>query len=362
MPQRVLIIIGTKAQLIKMAPVMRSLQQHHIAFTYVYTGQHRITMSALEQQFDLPSPDFTLYQGPEVTRVWQVPTWFVTCLRHAWQLRQQLFGKPGSAYLVVHGDTFSTALGALFGLWFRQPVAHVEAGLRSNHVWQPFPEEVTRRLVSRLSSVHFCPGTWAARNLSHSPGEVVLLPANTLYDTLQLALQHQIQTPSVDASAYAVCSFHRFETLARPSQLRRALRLVFLAARQYRIICILHPATQVRLQQLGWWTWLQKVPNIMWQPRLTYFDFLQLIQGAQFVLTDGGSNQEECAYLGKPCLLLRKFTERPEGLGENVVLSDFSLHKTAEFLQDWPNLSRSPWHLSPSPSVIIARWFQEHLQ
>lgn len=360
MSKRLIIILGTKAQLIKLAPVLLELKRQKVKFTLVFTGQHQATMSAMQNQLSLPRPDFTLYTGADITKIWQVPGWFIITSINAWKYRHEIFGK--SSIVLVHGDTFSTLLGALIGRVFGHQVAHVEAGLRSFNIFHPFPEEITRIIVSRLSAIHFCAGKWACRNLKKAHGDLINTKINTLYDTLRLAtnLPHT-QNVNLPTEPFGLCSLHRFETIFRPATFRQAMRLVLLAARQHKILFVLHPPTYHQLKKLGWLDWLSQHPNLEFRPRYPYLEFIELERSAEFVITDGGSNQEECFYLGKPCLLLRQRTERQEGLDENVVLSKFKPKVVKKFLSNIESYQRPPVFINSSPSTIIVKELKKQL-
>lgn len=360
MSKRLIIILGTKAQLIKLAPVLLELKRQKVKFTLVFTGQHQATMSAMQDQLSLPKPHFTLYTGPDITKIWQVPGWFVITSINAWKYRQDIFGQ--SAIVLVHGDTFSTILGAILGKLLGHKVAHVEAGLRSFNIFHPFPEEITRIIVSRLCSIHFCAGKWACRNLDNFGGKIIDTKSNTLYDTLQLAIKlPRGQKLNIPTEPYGLCSLHRFETIFRPVVFRQAIKLVLMAARQRRILFILHPPTHHQLKKLGWLDWLSQHPNLEFRPRYPYLEFIELEKSAEFVITDGGSNQEECFYMGKPCLLLRHHTERQEGLNQNVVLSKFNEKVVSKFLADIDSFQRPPLSINSSPSRIIVKELKKQL-
>src|SRR5690606_34966491 len=131
------------AQMIKMAPVMVALTEAGIAYNYIATGQHRDTMEELHQNFNLKRPDIVLYDGPDVTGIFAMFLWMSRVLIRTLRDHSQIFGKDRNGVVLVHGDTFSTLLGAIMGKLARLKVAHVESGLRSFNWFNPFPEELT---------------------------------------------------------------------------------------------------------------------------------------------------------------------------------------------------------------------------
>lgn len=341
------VIIGTRAQLIKMAPVLRYFNQQKQAYQLVFTGQHSRSINETLNYFQLKNPDIILYSGPEVKRIWQAPIWFLLSLFKAWKLRRQLFFQPDGVVL-IHGDTFSTLLGAIIGKLGGQTVVHIEAGLRSFNYLQPFPEEMTRVLVSKLSDIHFCPNAQAVKNLSNAGGEKINIRKNTLLDSLRYYLLHNklsdknLVLKKTDTkprllkdNKYLVCSIHRFENIFIARRLIVLLKLLINLSSKYKILFILHPPTKARLIKLDLLQKLTSLPNFHFLERQDYPIFLRLVSSAEFVITDGGSNQEECSYLGVPCLLYRSATERPEGIGQNVVLSKYDSKIINKFLDNY---------------------------
>jgi UDP-N-acetylglucosamine 2-epimerase (non-hydrolysing) len=359
MKPRILILLGTKAQLIKMAPIIQRLQKQNVPFSLLFTGQHRETITELRENYSLRNFDFSFYNGVDISRPTQFFRWFWLVWKSAQAQKSQfLRTQPQEQILLVHGDTFSTLLGVILGKLWHVKVGHIEAGLRSHHWMQPFPEEIIRVLVSQLADIAFCPGDWACQNINNRSLKINT-QQNTLWDTVKQAMAHKPKFP-LPTKPYGIVSLHRFETLYHQKQLRQALRIILFANRKTPLYFIAHPATQHRLTKLGWWQVLQRLPNVHLIPRLDSVNFLHFINQAEFVLTDGGSNQEECSYLGIPTLLLRHTTERQEGLGENVYLSQFDLGRTKKFLGHVTDYRRNPLTKKISPSEVIVDWLKEN--
>ena len=348
------VVVGTKAQLIKMAPVMKRMDGEGAPYRFILTGQHRNTMDELQEGFGLKDPDATLYEGRDVTGVFQMTGWLALTLSQALTRKRRVFGRRKAGVVVVHGDTFSTLLGALMGRLAGLKVAHVESGLRSFDLSNPFPEEITRLLVFRLSDVYFCPGQWAVDNLRRYGGRKVDTGANTLYDALALALENLDRVRvEVPPTPYGLVSLHRFENIFRRERLVEICGLLEEAAEAIPLLFILHLPTLQQLRKFSLYERLERSPNIELRPRYDYFRFVKLLQGAELLITDGGSNQEEAYYLGKPTLLMRQATERREGLGENVVLSRYDARAVREFARGYRRFGRPPKTVEPSPSRVI---------
>ena len=160
-PSMIHIVLGTRAQLVKMAPVMARLRDRGEPYRLIHTGQHHASMDEMLVEFELKRPDVVLYSGPDVVSLPQMAFWGVRILFRCLTGRRVIFGDHRRGIVLVHGDTVSTLLGALMGRVAGLTVGHVESGLRSFRLFHPFPEEITRLLTFRLSHVLFCPGEWA---------------------------------------------------------------------------------------------------------------------------------------------------------------------------------------------------------
>lgn len=350
------IIIGTKAQLIKMAPIMRRLQERKIPYNYISTGQHKSTMSDIHADFGIREPDITLYEGSDVTSIISMLVFGVRLLWATMRKGSVIFKKDKAGIVLVHGDTFSTLVGALMGRMQKLKVGHVESGLRSFNLLAPFPEELIRILVFRFSSYFFCPGDWAIENLNNIRGVKVNTYANTLLDAFRCALSDSVKPSKpglIPNHSYAVVTLHRFENIRSLKAMKRLIDAVTMIADQQRLLFVLHAPTEIQLLRFGYYDQLRNHPNIEFRQRYGYFDFIRLMQKADFIVSDGGSNQEECFYLGKPLLILREVTERLEGLGENAVLSRFDSNIIHHFLINYKSLCRHQYAGEVSPSDII---------
>lgn len=347
------VLVGTRAQLIKMAPVLQEIERRGLALNLVFTGQHRVTMQALLDDFHIATRPRYLYEGAEVEGIVHMGTWFLRCL---WRLaRRQAFWFPAArkAVVVVHGDTVSTLLGAVAGKLAGIPVAHVEAGLRSFRWLHPFPEEITRLAVFRLADIAYCPGAWASTNLAGYRLRRVDCGHNTLRDAVQWALEGRAPAPQV-GEAYFVASIHRFENVFTRPRLAQILAILERLMARARCVFVLHPVTESRLRRFGLLEAFAANPRVELRPRMDYTAFVALLAQARFVVTDGGSNQEELSYLGIPTVLLRAATERQEGLGGTALVSNYDLAAIDAFLDAArPAQSASALRAEPSPSRVI---------
>lgn len=345
-----LVLVGTKAQFIKTAPILLEMDRRGVRYELVYTGQHSETFDVLETAFGTRGPDDLLVPSMEASTRSSFASWVVKYWLAVWR---RLKGWKGARAGLVHGDTASTLFGALALRLARVPVVHVEAGLRSSSLLDPFPEEIVRRWVSRLAYLHLAPDQVAVKNLAGAPGQVVDTGGNTLKDSLRMATERLSSRP--EGQAYAVASMHRSENLGRRQDLDLLLEEIIGAAAVLNIVFVLHPATREKIKATGWLERLQVVPGLELRERMSYPEFVQLLVGSCFLLTDGGSNQEEAAMLGLPTLLLRRNTERPDGLGDGIVLSRLDRDVIRDFVRA---KSAQRWRMkvvdggSPSEAVV----------
>lgn len=313
-----IVLVGTKAQFIKTAPILWNLDRAGIEYRLVYTGQHSETFSELERAFGLRSADVNLVPSNEADSARGLLVWLMKVCAALLQ-RGGAAQWRGASWGMVHGDTLSALVGALALRLIGVPVVHVEAGLRSPKLWSPFPEEIVRRLVSRLASLHCCPDQTAASNIRRG-ADVIVTSGNTIRDALEMALLAQPEQVAFGGGgSYAVVSMHRAETLTNRFAFDFAMEQIASVAKMIRVRFVLHPATRRCLEKTEWGKRLRACPEIELLERVDYPTFVGWLLNARFLLTDGGSNQEEAALLGLPTLLLRKETERADGIESGIV-------------------------------------------
>jgi UDP-N-acetylglucosamine 2-epimerase (non-hydrolysing) len=355
-------IVGTRAQLFKLAPVMLACDAKGLAWRWVYTAQHRETIEQTVETFSLPEPDHVVVSwATEASSVGRMSRWLLRMLGSLPRSRKILANRTGKRHIVVtHGDTFTTWLGALMGKLTRTPVIHVESGLRSFDLRHPFPEEINRLITFRLSDYYACPGDWAVENLKRYRGEKLNTLANTQLDTIRFGLD-RCETAAFDVpeERYVVVSIHRYENIFRPERFGQIIAELELLSAGFRILLVQHPATRLQIEKLGFRERLERNERISLLPRLEYLAFVKAISHAEFVVTDGGGNQEELSYLGKPTLLFRDETERREGLGDNAVLSKLDAATIADFAANYKSFERERRLPDGSPSEVIAAFLEE---
>ena len=351
----ILVILGTKAQFIKTAPILREMDARQLPYRLIYTGQHSETFSELEKAFGTRGADEVLVPDFEAATKRRFATWLIAFSTRA--AKRMVDGSwRGTELGLVHGDTASTLLGALAIRLLGARVCHVEAGLRSEKLMDPFPEEIIRRLTSRLASIHFVPDRASAGNLAGTSGDIVDTAGNTLRDSLSLALGAIGTLPARGgAGGYAIVSIHRNENLSGASDFDLLMNRVAAISDVLPVKFVLHPATREKIMATGWLERLRRKPSLELMDRMDYMEFVSLLIHSRMLLTDGGSNQEEAAMLGLPTLLLRRTTERGDGLGDNVVLSHLDPPTIDRFVQANAQASwilGKPGGASPSRLIV----------
>lgn len=358
-------IIGTKAQIIKMAPVMVEMNRRGIPYRYYSTGQHKDTMDQIHKDFGIREPDAHLVRGGDVVTVVGIFFWLGRTILKMLRRDRVLFPDDGNGLVLVHGDTLSTLVGAMVGRRNLCQVAHVESGLRSERLFDPFPEEITRRIAFFLADILFCPGEWAVGNVPTRNKTIIDTRANTLADSLKLALISKQQSSEAEVFAtepFGVVSIHRTENIISRVRVSRFVAILERVSSAYPILLVMHKTTRKALQRWGFLERIEKNPRIELTPRLSYFKFISVLNEASFVISDGGSNQEECSYLGKPVLLLRKRTERTEGLGESCIISSYDVKKVKLFVQDFNEYQKSTRIDKFSPSSVIVDYLEQRYE
>lgn len=353
MPNPLVFVIGTRAQLIKVAPVVVACERRGLPCTLLMTGQHEATMQDLIDEFGIASPQVNALPASEHATVRSLLRWLPAAYRG---VRKRLRDTGTHPTVLVHGDTLSTLVGAFAARRHKARVIHLESGLSSGHLFNPFPEELCRRLVFRMTDVAMCPGAIAADYMRrHSRAEVIDTGGNTIVDAV--ALSGAVQVRHATEQPYLVASLHRFQNIYRNRRLLELVALIEALSAQYLVHFVLHPATRGRLERNGLLQRLSQLPQVHLAPRMGYREFLCLAAGAECVLTDGGSNQEELAALGVPTIIMREHTERPDGLGANALMESDVPGDVAGFVLGGKCVQlRSPHQLDfvEGPSARIA--------
>lgn len=353
----ILVVFGTTGELIKLAPVLTRLDEQRLPYLLATTGQQVTQIPSFLDQFGLPQPAVWLARGragADLATNRDIPFWLSrvarSVVRHRRRLTKALREGPGRPLVLVHGDTMTTVIGAMVGRLLGVSVAHIEGGLRSGDIRNPFPEELNRRATSRLAHIHYAPGSFAVSNLQDR--DVVDTGTNTVRDSLELVPTGLESAVPVPDEPFGIVSLHRFELLNARVPLAETLEALAAASLRVPLLFVDHPVTRaaVRRFELDGLFAGSRMERI---GRLRFFDFVQLERRCAFVVTDSGGSQEECYYLDRPCLVHRRRTERVEGIGENVVVSGLRTEVLLRFLEDPGRHRRRAPLPSGSPSDVV---------
>lgn len=323
---KILVVLGTRPEATKLAPVIQVLQQRQsvlpIQTIVCVTGQHRQMVDQLLPLFNIvPDYDLAVMQPNQTPS--QVTSAVLTKL-------EPILQRERPAWVIVQGDTTTVMATTIAAYYARIKVAHVEAGLRTQDKWNPFPEEGHRRIVSAIADYHFAPTAWACQNLLTEgvPANQICVSGNTAIDAVQWMATRPL-SPSVKKTLAAaglnapnrrlvLVTAHRRENFGRP--LRYICQALKAIAAHYgdhlRIVYPVHLNPNIKDVVS---TELSGIENIILLPPVDYQLMVALIQRAHFLLTDSGGLQEEAAGLQTPVLVMRDVTERPEGVESGIL-------------------------------------------
>lgn len=315
---RVCVVFGTRAEIIKLAPIIKELREQQIEPTLIHTGQHDITDTLLI--FGLGYPHFVL-TPPNTQKTSKFNNkgsqgllWSLTIIR---KLKREL-RKLSPDYVIIHGDTMSTAAAALAASRLLNKnkswkTIHVEAGLRSKSILEPFPEELSRKIADRFSDILCAPSIKTAKFLKRKyKNKKIFLTGNTIIDAASLALRIiRKLNPAKLEEPYAIVSVHRNENIKNKKRLTKIINIV--NSIPIKTYFIHYDNTNEFLKRFNLENQLKQNKNII-VTKKSYPEFIHLLKNSKLLITDGGSIQEESLIFKKPAVILRHRTERPEGL------------------------------------------------
>ena len=316
---KVMTVFGTRPEAIKMAPVVLELQKHadRIQTIVAVTAQHRQMLDQVLDLFQI-TPDYDLDIMSQGQTLYDITTKSLMGLK-------DVLAKEKPDLVLVHGDTTTTFAGALASYYQQVPVGHVEAGLRTGDIYSPFPEEMNRKLTGAIAAIHFAPTATAKANLlkeNVNPSHIYVT-GNTVIDALMMTVAGDYDfgddLKDVDFHNHRVIllTTHRRENLGEPMRhIYKALRRIIEEIPDTEIVFPVHRNPLVRKvveEELA------GVDRIHLIDPMEYEPFANLMSLSSLVLTDSGGIQEEAPSLGKPVLVLRNTTERPEAVEAGTV-------------------------------------------
>lgn len=332
--KKVMLVFGTRPEAIKMCPLVKEFQKRSDEFETIVcvTGQHREMLDQVLQIFDV-KPDYDLNimkQGQDLT---DVTARVLTGLR-------DVFKECRPDVVLVHGDTTTSMAGALAAFYAQIPVGHVEAGLRTHNIYSPWPEEINRQITGRIASYNFAPTPLSEKNLIEEKAQGnIYVTGNTVIDALHLVVDKLSNDPSlsaeqdrilkeagyditrlVDGKKLVLITGHRRENFG-DGFIRMVTAMKDLSEKYPNVDFVypMHLNPNVRKPIHEVFGEDLTLPNFFFIEPLQYLEFVHLMNKATIVLTDSGGIQEEAPGLGKPVLVMRDTTERPEALESGTV-------------------------------------------
>ena len=331
--KRIMLVFGTRPEAIKMCPLVKEFQKYPEDFETVVcvTGQHREMLDQVLRIFDV-TPDYDLNIMKQGQDLYDITSRVLTGMR-------EVLDKVRPDVVLVHGDTTTSTATALAAFYRQIPVGHVEAGLRTHNIYSPWPEEMNRQITGRIATYDFSPTPLSRQNLLDEgvSQDKIIVTGNTVIDALHMVvarikddsvlqdqLSKQLQTAGYDvlrSKRLVLITGHRRENFGEGFlNICRAIRDLAKRYPEMDFVYPMHLNPNVRkpIHEI-FGERLEDLGNLFFIEPLEYIDFVFLMEKSTLVLTDSGGIQEEAPGLGKPVLVMRNTTERPEALDAGTV-------------------------------------------
>ena len=335
-----MLVFGTRPEAIKMAPVIRELQKYPADFKTIVTvtAQHRQMLDQVLNLFNI-IPDYDLDIMKPGQDLSDITSNVLLGMR-------EVFKKEMPNMVLVHGDTTTSTAAAMAAFYAQIPVGHIEAGLRTNNIYNPWPEEMNRRITGRLSTYHFAPTQLSRQNLIHEnvPADKIFVTGNTVIDALHIVIKQLEEIPNIEIEVITNLVNNGIPESKIKSWKENKRKMVLITghrrenfgdgfidicnaikelAQQHKDTDFLYPMhmnpnVRSAIQEV-FGNHLNNGSNTIFIEPLDYLPFVYLMNHCTIVLTDSGGIQEEAPGLGKPVLVMRNTTERPEALEAGTV-------------------------------------------
>lgn len=310
---RIGLIFGTRPEAIKMAPVYHEIKKRNLEVCTIATGQHKEMLYQVLNLFDIIL-DYDLEIMKEGQALSELTGRLVLKL-------DEVVKKERLDYILVQGDTTSAFVGALVGFYNKIPVGHIEAGLRTGNIYSPFPEEANRKLIGVMTDIHFAPTNKNIKNLQKEGyrNENIIKVGNTVIDALFWVKKNKKdkineikEKHGLKDKKYILLTMHRRENWGKPmEETLQAIRDYLEEKKEMYLVFPMHlnPLVKKTANKI-----LSDFDRKILMNPLEYLEFVSIMDGAHYIMTDSGGIQEEAPSLGKPTLVLRNTTERPEAI------------------------------------------------
>ena len=353
--QNIYFFIGTKAQAIKCIPLINFLSgKQKLKLQIVNSGQHAKITEGIFENLNSNVSHINLYSKQEnISKYLKGLHWMLSFVFKNLILKTLNKSKDNKGNIcVVHGDTISTILGLLWAKRNKCKVLHLESGLTSNSIFNPFPEEIIRKITSRFSDILICFDDDSYKRLvdSYSSKYIFKVTENTVMETLGIRFEE------VNKSNIVTATLHRTENILSKKRLQMFLDLLTRLTDSFEVNWYLHEPTINAIKKHK----IQIPPSINLYDLIKHKDFIFKLKKSKIVVTDGGSIQEECFYLGNTTVIWRKKTERPYAMNKNMLISNFDINKSFDFIMDNSDKKYIPKSLDTSPSIEIYNFLQEN--
>ncbi|MGJ8684760.1 MAG: non-hydrolyzing UDP-N-acetylglucosamine 2-epimerase [Nonlabens sp.] len=321
--KKILIVFGTRPEAIKMAPLVQEFLKNaqHFDTKVCVTAQHREMLDQVLDFFKIV-PDYDLDLMKPGQNLYSLTADIIMGMK-------TVLDDFNPDFVFVHGDTSTTMATSIAAFYNQSKVCHIEAGLRTNDKWSPFPEEINRQVTGRISDFHFAPTTTSRENLlkENVPESSIIVTGNTVIDALLDSVKKVEEKPTTFVNEMTeilgdhkmiLVTGHRRENHGQGFEnICQALKEIAIARPDFKIVYPVHlnPKVQEPVNRI-----LKDVDNIILIDPLAYQDFIWMMSRSTIIITDSGGVQEEAPSLGKPVLVMRDTTERPEAVEAGTVI------------------------------------------
>jgi len=309
-----LIFTNTRAELIKLSPLINLMKDQEINYEIIATGQHNL--DELSKSLDIKINKYIIPPPKESSRFGlsklKAIFWIYKVICKTFDYI--LMHKSNSKLIIVHGDTLSSAIVSFVSFILKEKVVHIEAGLRSKNLFNPFPEEIMRRIICKFSKIHFVPDKQSYNNLIKAKGEKYIV-GNTIYDLIN---SYNIE-PSEEE--YAIAVIHRHENLTNKKRMKQIINTINYCNKK--VFLFAHHPLLKSINNFG----LKLNSNVIIKSLKNHKKFIEYLANSSFVIADGGSIMEECKFYNKPYIMMREETER-----KNLYPTLFASKKILEVL------------------------------
>ncbi len=351
--------IGTEAELMKMYNIILEAKKRNYIVHVISNGQNRIENSPYLKVIDEKiAIDLTKFV-PKSKGSFHYLIWFIKTRRFGIRYFKKIMKSKNkrNCLFFVHGDTLSTLMGAMISKKAKINYVHVESGFRSHNWFSPFPEEIDRYFSSKNSLINFCQNEEATKCAKkYFKGKAVNTEYNTGIEILMDALEQcqKKHFSRIEKEPYFLFALHRQENLLNKSFLKSTVENICELSKKIRCVFIYHEQTKEAMEKCNVWNDIANNENIKTIGRQDYVKFINIVNGAEFVVGDGCGNQQEFYFMGKPYLILRTQVEnKSEGIGWNAKPFNNQFENIVSFYEEYKNYTKEMIPMKKKPSTIV---------